>query len=65
LYILPVAFIYVTEIVCNSKRHKENLEQIAELRNYYTPKQLDIHVDFCNTGVFKKYNKCWNYFYKK
>jgi len=53
LYILPVAFIYIIEIVCNSKRHKENLEQIADLSNYYTPRKLDLHVHFCKTGVFK------------
>jgi hypothetical protein len=32
------AFIYIIEIVCYSKRRKDNLKQIAELRSYYTPK---------------------------
>jgi hypothetical protein len=46
--------------VCYIKSHKENLEQIAGLHNYYTPKKLDLHVHFLTQVFLKKCNEYGN-----
>jgi hypothetical protein len=44
--ILTVTCLYILEIVCNTKKYKDSLEQNVQFRNYNTQRKLDLHVQF-------------------
>jgi hypothetical protein len=52
--ILTVACLYILEIICYIKKHKQFLEQNAQVHKYDTRRQLDLHVQFCNADIFRK-----------
>jgi hypothetical protein len=52
--ILSVACLYILDIVCYIKQHKQSLEQNAQIHRYDTRRRLDLHVHFCNTDLFWK-----------
>ena len=52
--ILPVACLYIPEIVCYMKKYEESLEKYVQIHNYSMWKKLDLHADFCNADLFKE-----------
>jgi hypothetical protein len=52
--ILTVACLYILDIVYYIKKHKQSLEQYAQIHKYDTQRKLDLHVHFCNTDLFRK-----------
>jgi hypothetical protein len=54
LNILPLACMYISEIICHIKLHTDKLEQNTEIHNHNTHQKLDLHVQFCRTNVLKK-----------
>jgi hypothetical protein len=51
---LTVACLYIQEIVCYIKKYKDTLEQNVQFHNYDTQRKLDLHVQFCNTDLFRR-----------
>jgi hypothetical protein len=54
LSILPVPFMYMSEIICHIKLHIEKLKQNAAIHNHNTCQKLNLHVQFCRTNALKK-----------
>jgi hypothetical protein len=52
--ILTVACLYILEIVCYVKKCTDSLEQNVHFHNYDTLRKLDLHVQFCNTDLFRR-----------
>jgi hypothetical protein len=44
---------WIAEIVCNTDRNKENLEQIDEINNYSASKMLVQHASVCSRFLEK------------
>jgi hypothetical protein len=51
--ILTVACLYILETVCYIKKYKDSLENV-QFHNYNMQRKMDLHVQFCNTDLFKK-----------
>jgi hypothetical protein len=54
LNILPLACMYISEIICHIKLHIDTSEQNTEIHNHNTHQELDLHVQFCRMNVLKK-----------
>ena len=52
--ILTVACLHILDIVYYIRKHKQFLEQNAQVHKYDTRRQLDLHVQFCNADIFRK-----------
>jgi hypothetical protein len=52
--ILTVSSLYVLEVICFIKKYKESLEQNIHIHIHNTQRKLDLHVQYCNTVLFRK-----------
>jgi hypothetical protein len=52
--ILTVACLHILDTVYYIRKHKQFLEQNAQIHKYDTRRKLDLHVHFCNTDLFRK-----------
>jgi hypothetical protein len=52
--ILTVASLYILEVICFIKKYKEPLEDNIRVHTHNTRRKLDLHVQYCNTVLFKK-----------
>jgi hypothetical protein len=53
LGILPIACLYMLEILCYIKVNIEKLHKNIEIHSHSTCQKLNLHVQFCRTDVFK------------
>jgi hypothetical protein len=53
LGILPIACLYILEILCCIKVYAEKFHKNAEIHSHSTCQKLNLHVQFCRTDVFK------------
>jgi hypothetical protein len=54
LNILPLACMFISEIICHIKLHIDKLEQNTEIHNHNKWQKLDLQVQFCRMNVLKK-----------
>jgi hypothetical protein len=52
--ILTVASLYILEVICFIKKCKESLEHNIHVHTHNTRRKLDLHVQYCNTALFRK-----------
>jgi hypothetical protein len=52
--VLTLPSLYILQVVCFIKKHKYVMVKSSDIHNYKTQRKLNLHVQYCNTVLFKK-----------